>query len=119
MRRVLGVVSVVLGLLLLTGAGAYKVMNARTFQIAGDLVARVDTTEKVVALTFDDGPTPRDTAAILEVLAEHEVRATFFLIGEQVAAEPESARALVAGGHQLANHTPGTGVPPPSTPSAR
>lgn len=104
-RRVLGVAAIVVAVILLVGAGAYKVMNSRTFQITGELTARVDTTEKVVALTFDDGPTAADTEAILGVLADHDVAATFFVLGESVAADPVSARAIVAGGHQLANHS--------------
>lgn len=104
-RRVLGGVVLLVALVLLTGFGAYQLMNARTFQVAGALTARVDVAEKVVALTFDDGPTARDTAPILERLAEHDVRATFFVVGERVAEDPASARAIVAGGHQLANHS--------------
>jgi peptidoglycan/xylan/chitin deacetylase (PgdA/CDA1 family) len=94
-RRLLGLVALLLAAMLVLGAGAYKLMNSRTIQVAGELVARVDTTEKVVALTFDDGPTAGDTDAILRTLAEHEVRATFFVVGESVAADPESARTIM------------------------
>jgi peptidoglycan-N-acetylglucosamine deacetylase len=58
-----------------------------------------------LALTFDDGPTPEGTPAILERLERLNVRATFFLVGERCAAHPELVREIVARGHALGNHT--------------
>ena len=57
-----------------------------------------------VALTFDDGPHPEGTPAVLEVLAGAGVTATFFLVGEQVARRPALARRIVAEGHAVAVH---------------
>lgn len=57
-----------------------------------------------VALTFDDGPHPEGTPAMLEILAREDVRATFFLIGEQVRARPALAAEIVARGHAVALH---------------
>jgi peptidoglycan-N-acetylglucosamine deacetylase len=57
-----------------------------------------------VALTFDDGPHPHGTPAVLERLAAASVRATFFLVGEQVRREPALAREIVAAGHAVALH---------------
>jgi peptidoglycan/xylan/chitin deacetylase (PgdA/CDA1 family) len=57
-----------------------------------------------VALTFDDGPHPQGTPAVLEVLAARGVRATFFLVGEQVARDPGLAREIAAAGHAVALH---------------
>lgn len=57
-----------------------------------------------VALTFDDGPDPRGTPRILETLAKHDARATFFVLGRQVRAHPELARAIVDAGHEIALH---------------
>jgi peptidoglycan/xylan/chitin deacetylase (PgdA/CDA1 family) len=57
-----------------------------------------------IALTFDDGPDPRDTPALLEVLARHDVVATFFWLGERVQAMPELAQLASAAGHQIAIH---------------
>jgi peptidoglycan/xylan/chitin deacetylase (PgdA/CDA1 family) len=57
-----------------------------------------------VALTFDDGPHPDGTPAVLEVLARAGARATFFLVGEQVRRRPELAARILAGGHELALH---------------
>ncbi len=57
-----------------------------------------------VALTFDDGPHPDGTPKILEVLAEFNARATFFLVGEQVVKRPALARQIVAQGHAVGLH---------------
>jgi peptidoglycan-N-acetylglucosamine deacetylase len=58
-----------------------------------------------VALTFDDGPDPDVTPQLLALLAAHAVPATFFCIGERVARYPQLARAIVAQGHTLGNHS--------------
>ena len=60
--------------------------------------------EQGVALTFDDGPHPEGTPAVLDHLARRGVVATFFLVGEQVARRPELARRIVADGHEVAIH---------------
>src|SRR5712691_3072687 len=58
-----------------------------------------------IALTYDDGPNDPHTMRLLEVLARHDVRATFFLIGGHVKQRPEIAREIVAAGHVVGNHT--------------
>ncbi len=60
---------------------------------------------RTVALTFDDGPDPTWTPRVLDVLSEHRVPATFFVVGSQVARNPEIARRMVGEGHQLGVHT--------------
>jgi len=87
------------------GAGVYQLTKSRTFQVAGDLVTRVETREKVVALTFDDGPTPAYTETVLRVLAERNAKATFFLTGAEAQANPDQLRAIVDAGHELGNHS--------------
>ncbi len=57
-----------------------------------------------VALTFDDGPDPRDTPALLDVLSRHDVRATFFNCGTQFVANPHLGAAMASAGHQIALH---------------
>ena len=57
-----------------------------------------------VAITFDDGPHPEGTPAVLEVLARAGARATFFLVGEQVARYPSVAAEIAAAGHEIAIH---------------
>ena len=58
-----------------------------------------------LALTYDDGPNDPHTLRLLEVLARHDVRATFFLIGRFVQQRPDIARELVKAGHLIGNHT--------------
>lgn len=75
-----------------------------TSQIFGrTLIAGDDPSQ--VALTFDDGPNDAATPELLEVLARHGVRATFFAIGDFARARPEIVRQVVAAGHLLGNHT--------------
>jgi peptidoglycan-N-acetylglucosamine deacetylase len=58
-----------------------------------------------LALTFDDGPNPAWTPKLLNILAGHDVRATFFLVGSFAEREPELARRIVAAGHLIGNHS--------------
>ena len=58
-----------------------------------------------VAVTIDDGPDPQVTPAVLELLARHGARATFFCVGERVARHPELARRITGEGHEIGNHT--------------
>ena len=60
---------------------------------------------KTVALTYDDGPDPLMTPKVLDVLASHGAKATFFLIGSKVDESPELAARIVAEGHTVGNHT--------------
>jgi peptidoglycan/xylan/chitin deacetylase (PgdA/CDA1 family) len=65
----------------------------------------VDTAEPAFALTFDDGPDPEFTPAVLEILAARNVKATFNMMGWNVEHHPELARQVVAAGHEVGNHT--------------
>jgi peptidoglycan/xylan/chitin deacetylase (PgdA/CDA1 family) len=58
-----------------------------------------------LAMTFDDGPNPAWTPRLLEILASHDVRATFFLVGSHAQAAPELVRRIVAAGHLIGNHS--------------
>ncbi len=58
-----------------------------------------------LSLTFDDGPNPAFTPRLLEVLANHDVRGTFFMLGSHAEAEPELVRRIVAAGHVIGNHS--------------
>ncbi|MBW3112470.1 polysaccharide deacetylase family protein [Bacillus sp. MCCB 382] len=84
--------------------GTFKLMNARTFQFFGGLTDKVETNQKVVALTFDDGPT-ENVDEIITLLEEYDIKATFFLIGNEIEEQPEEAKKLVEEGHQIGNHT--------------
>ncbi|MGB9586944.1 MAG: polysaccharide deacetylase family protein [Armatimonadota bacterium] len=68
-------------------------------------VRSIPTSERVVALTFDDGPDPRYTPRVLTLLRMERIHATFFEIGELVEKHPGLARAVVTEGHVVGNHT--------------
>ncbi|EKN66774.1 putative polysaccharide deacetylase [Neobacillus bataviensis LMG 21833] len=97
----IGVGIVVVFLLLL---GTYKLMNSRTFQLFGGLTDQVEAEQKVVALTFDDGPT-KNVDQILPLLDHYHAKATFFLIGNEIKDNLEEAREIADAGHQVGNHT--------------
>jgi len=95
-----------LALAALAGAFAlWRVSNSRTFQTFGVIVPRVETSRKVVALTFDDGPVRGRTQEVLALLREKNVRATFFVIGGELEQNMAEGRAIVAAGHELGNHS--------------
>lgn len=75
----------------------------RCFNLLFDAVCRVNTTENVVALTFDDGPTAAGVDAVLPILESHDAKATFFLSGQKLANNMESGKRLLAAGHELGN----------------
>ena len=66
---------------------------------------RMDKNKKVIYLTFDDGPIPESTPFILDTLREHGVKATFFMVGDNVHKYPHLFQQIVAEGHQVGNHT--------------
>jgi peptidoglycan/xylan/chitin deacetylase (PgdA/CDA1 family) len=69
------------------------------------IVSRGRRDAKGVALTFDDGPDPKVTPQLLELLARHGVTATFFVPGARAERYPELIRAILAGGHAVGNHS--------------
>jgi peptidoglycan/xylan/chitin deacetylase (PgdA/CDA1 family) len=91
------------GLASLVCAG-YKAMAPRS-QLFGRTFIGQPSSSRQLALTFDDGPNDPWTLRLLEVLARHEVRATFFLIGKYVVERPEIARQIGGAGHVIGNHT--------------
>jgi peptidoglycan/xylan/chitin deacetylase (PgdA/CDA1 family) len=84
--------------------GGYASKAARS-QLYGRTFVGLGRGSRLLALTYDDGPHPRNTPALLNVLARHSVRATFFLIGDHVVREPQLAREVSSAGHVIANHT--------------
>jgi peptidoglycan/xylan/chitin deacetylase (PgdA/CDA1 family) len=68
-------------------------------------VRSVSTRDKVVAITFDDGPDPRFTPQLLAILRQYHVHATFFMIGRQIERYPALATAVAADGNCIGNHT--------------
>ncbi|MBR4288862.1 MAG: polysaccharide deacetylase family protein [Clostridia bacterium] len=69
------------------------------------VLKKADTDKKRIALTFDDGPSKSNTAAILNVLKEYEIQATFFVIGENAEKDPDRIRSIFDAGHEIGNHT--------------
>lgn len=66
---------------------------------------RINPTERVVYLTFDDGPIPEVTPRVLEILRNYGVKATFFMVGDNVRKYPEVFEMVKSDGHRLGNHT--------------
>lgn len=71
----------------------------------GKNIVHLNTDKRIVALTYDDGPNPPYTEHLLDVLAKHNVKATFFLIGNRIERHPETVCRMIAEGHQIGNHT--------------
>jgi len=88
---------------LAAGGCAYAAMWPASQLFGRTLIAPARPGE--LALTFDDGPNPAWTPRLLEVLASHDVRATFFLVGRYAQAEPALVRRIVAAGHLIGNHS--------------
>jgi len=86
------------------GAVGYQSMSP-TGQWFGPTFASGERGSKQLALTFDDGPNDPHTLKLLDVLAKHNVHATFFMIGRYVREQPEIARAVANSGHVIGNHT--------------
>jgi peptidoglycan/xylan/chitin deacetylase (PgdA/CDA1 family) len=61
--------------------------------------------EKVIYLTFDDGPHPEITAWVMDELKKHQIKATFFCVGDNLKKHTETAKQLLTQGHQIGNHT--------------
>jgi len=86
------------------GGFGYQSM-APTGQWYGRTFTGLPAGTKQIALTYDDGPNDPHTMRLLEVLAKHNVRATFFMIGRYVQQRPEIAREVLKAGHVVGNHT--------------
>ncbi len=85
------------------GTLAYAALHPQSQLFGRTLIAGRDSAE--IALTYDDGPNDAATLELLDVLARHTVRASFFMIGRFVQQRPEIARAVHAAGHLVGNHT--------------
>jgi peptidoglycan/xylan/chitin deacetylase (PgdA/CDA1 family) len=73
-------------------------------KLTPNVTYRVRTHLPVVALSFDDGPHPRFTLQVLEILRQHDATATFFLIGERAIRHPDVVSQIKADGHEVGNH---------------
>ena len=97
------------GLLGLTAAAAASAAGYQSMVPSGQWYGRTFTNgipgSKQIALTYDDGPNDPHTLRLLDVLAKHNVRATFFMIGRYVQQRPDIARTVAQAGHIIGNHT--------------
>jgi peptidoglycan/xylan/chitin deacetylase (PgdA/CDA1 family) len=89
----------------LIGPGSNTLQYFHRSVAANAAVERVITKKRLVALTFDDGPSQRYTQRVLDILARYRVHATFFDVGRWVQTYPELVREEMALGHEVANHT--------------
>jgi len=92
------------GALVAAGGFAAYAVRGRTATLFAPSVYRGDRSRPTLALTFDDGPS-ESTPALLDLLARHEVRATFFMCGQNVRRLPVVARQVAEAGHEIGNHT--------------
>src|SRR5437016_3127207 len=84
---------------------AFLIFNCRLWAyLPGHFYYEGRARDKIIALTFDDGP-GKFTVPILELLNQHHIRATFFMEGSQVEEFPHIARQVVEAGHEIGNHT--------------
>jgi peptidoglycan/xylan/chitin deacetylase (PgdA/CDA1 family) len=98
---------------LATSLGALLIIIIATFQYSRswehaffiDPIYKIGSGEKVIALTFDDGPSEVRTPALLNVLSEYNVKATFFMLGQNIEKYPEIAKAVFDQGHLIGNHS--------------
>lgn len=104
-RTLLRLLAILLVAFALIGYGAFRLCKAPNIQLLGDLVTHAHVSQKVVALTFDDGPRPVYTDRVIDLLEAHDAKGTFFVTGGEASDSPESLRALVAAGEEIGNHT--------------
>jgi peptidoglycan/xylan/chitin deacetylase (PgdA/CDA1 family) len=102
-KRWLRIAAAVTLIALIAAAALNKISKAKCFTLTGHAICRVDTQQKIVALTFDDGPTEQGLDAVLPALARYHAKGTFFLIGKNVT--PPLVHRIVAGGHEVGNHS--------------
>lgn len=71
----------------------------------GKTIYKIRTSVKKIALTFDDGPDPKNTPLLLDILKQFDAKATFFVVGRKLKKYPDLAKRIIAEGHEFGNHT--------------
>lgn len=99
------IILLMLSLLLITGFEVHEKKSRADFEKLGYIIWEVKTEQKKIALTFDDGPSEKNTKDILELLASYDARATFFVVGQKVKEHPEILKQTYDEGHEIGNHT--------------
>jgi peptidoglycan/xylan/chitin deacetylase (PgdA/CDA1 family) len=103
--RLGGVLLVVIAASLAAAPAAVAARKSRPRPVVGEPLSSVRTTKRMVALTFDDGPDPRWTPAVLRVLAQYGASATFFDVGRRALAHPDLVAQELRQGVKVENHT--------------
>lgn len=80
------------------------VFNSQNLPSMAGVYSMIQTNQKVIALTFDDGPDPKFTEAILDILKHKQIKATFFVLGENASQNPTLLRRMITEGHEIGNH---------------
>lgn len=88
----------------ITAVVGWIVSKTANWQLMGEISKNIETDQMVVALTFDDGPSPKETAETLKILNDHDIKATFYLTGTQIELHPNAAKQIATAGHELGNH---------------
>jgi len=99
------ILSSVVIIFLILAVISFTVFFDQAVIVRRDTIYHISSSEKVVALTFDDGPSPVWTPRILDVLKEAQVKATFFMLGMHAQRYPDVARRVAEEGHEIGNHT--------------
>lgn len=97
-------ISILLSLLIIIALIYYFTVWSK-LQIFGYFPDAIKTEKKIIALSFDDGPNPPYTNELLDILARHNVLATFFMPAKNIEKYPELTRQILAAGHVIANHS--------------
>jgi peptidoglycan-N-acetylglucosamine deacetylase len=105
MKKKLLIICFVIVIVFGIGISLFQISKSRTFQFFGEIYSRVETSQKVVALTFDDGPTKANTENILQILREENVKATFYLVGNDIETNITETEKIISDGHEIGNHT--------------
>lgn len=112
MRKLL--YSVCFGLILCLGIYSYNSFNIKEASVLNNdilndyediIIKRGNENQKLIALTFDDGPDKDYTPQVLDILKKHDIKATFFVVGEKVEWNPEIVKRQYDEGHEIGNHT--------------
>jgi chitin deacetylase len=82
----------------------FQLSKSRTFQFFENLTSKLDTKDKVIALTFDDAPSPQ-TRTVLEILTSKNVTATFYMVGQNIEKFPMEAKDIADAKMELGNHS--------------
>jgi peptidoglycan/xylan/chitin deacetylase (PgdA/CDA1 family) len=107
-KRTAGLIAVIILAFIVLGITSYtmaKHPNMDNWKKERILIDKVETDKKVVALTFDDGPHPQFTPALLDVLKQHDARATFFVMGNKAEDHPQILKRMAMEGHEIGNHS--------------